>query len=44
MAAAEFPTAWYAAAMRVNIDYQERARRATLGLALMVSMPFAKGS
>lgn len=28
----------YAAAMHVNIDYQERARRVTLGLGLMVSM------
>jgi hypothetical protein len=27
----------YAAAMHVNIDYQERARRVTLGLGLMVS-------
>jgi hypothetical protein len=28
----------FAAAMHVNIDYQERARRVTLGLGLMVSV------
>lgn len=27
----------HAAAMHVNIDYEERARRVTLGLGLMVS-------